>query len=211
MKKKKYLSQRMRRLGNADVTKFTGAVATPPPSFVSDIKRRCRTVSEVMRMCGVSRYVAYHLLEGTPVYREKLAMAMACFYNTTGQLKHVAMCMLQGSAGRPRMQLQTLAKLVYEYREVFRLAKFTKELSLFQPRLAVRQLGELLDNAYNMLYELHTVYPEADYMVFRLAPGLLDEFTQIDKERQDGTLCSNDKRVPEVQEDVEGGAGSSGN
>lgn len=203
------MSKQKSRRGKTCVTRFTGVVVTPPPSFVRDIKCRCRTVCEVMRMCGVSRYVAHHLLAGTPIYREKLAMAMSCFYNTTGQLKHVATCMLQGVTGRPRMQLQTLAKLVYEYRATFSLAKFTKELSLFQPRLAVRQLGELLDNAYNMLYELHVVYPEADYMVYKLAPGLLDEFEKLDKERQDGDHSSDDKRVPGMQEDTGCGESSS--
>lgn len=90
-------------------------------------------------------------------------------------------------ATRTLSKIQHTAELVDRFRDVLRCTDYMKLCWLLPPRNTMRELGIAIDNAYDMLVQMHRECPELDKYVFKRAKSLygkiLEEESKPRKQR----------------------------
>lgn len=161
------------------------------PSYVTDkLRQTCATLKDVQAVCGVSKYVAGQLHAGGRVYARTLNEVLV---NLDLIQKNALKYRLESQIGvsaitRMRMltYLEHMARLVYDYKDKLVLSPQARQYYVFPPRDVMSRLSGAIEAAHKQLRQMHDECPEYDYIIFRKAPKLLDEFQDKDKKTAAG-------------------------
>lgn len=157
-----------------------------PLHFIVDLKYSDKSLRGRGKLCGVGREMVSRILDGLPVNRERLKMAMANFYgknrgNMMGtQMRGIVLGSRAGSHTFMRL-LRNTAKIVERFEDAMKVSSSSSQFYVFPPQNSVLSMVKAVETCGAMLRELHHQCPEFDSAVFRDAKALLKKIKKEDE------------------------------